>query len=94
MEHEQRGFLPFCRAVVVTDLLLVLLAVEHVVRRALERAPAEVSARGATHAGEVPRHHVARADQPIKIKREYEPPLRQFVGEVGAAAQTAMTTMV
>ena len=38
--------------------------------------------------------HVARADQPIKIKREYEPPLRQFVGEVGAAAQTSMATMV
>ncbi|HET9427394.1 MAG TPA: MlaE family lipid ABC transporter permease subunit [Allosphingosinicella sp.] len=38
--------------------------------------------------------HVARADQPIKIKREYEPPLRQVVGEVGAAAQTAMSTMV
>ena len=38
--------------------------------------------------------HVARADQPVKVKREHEPPLREFVGELGVATQTAMATMV
>ena len=38
--------------------------------------------------------HVARADQPMKVRREYEPPLRQMVAEVGAATQTAMQTLV
>src|SRR5688572_23770439 len=39
-------------------------------------------------------NHVARADKPVTVRREYEPPLRQFVGELGAATQTAMATMV
>jgi phospholipid/cholesterol/gamma-HCH transport system permease protein len=39
-------------------------------------------------------NHVARADQPVTVRREYEPPMRQFVGELGAATQTAMGTMV
>jgi phospholipid/cholesterol/gamma-HCH transport system permease protein len=39
-------------------------------------------------------NHVARADRPVTVRREYEPPLRQFVGELGAATQTAMGTMV
>ena len=38
--------------------------------------------------------HVARADQPMKVRREYEPPLRQAVREVGIATQTALGTMV
>ena len=38
--------------------------------------------------------HVARADQPVTLKREHEPPLREFVGDLGMAAQTAMATMV
>ncbi len=38
--------------------------------------------------------HVARADQPVKVRREYEPPLRQVVGELGAASLTAIGTMV
>ena len=49
---------------------------------------------GATEDQQTLIDHVARADQPVKIKREYEPPLRQLVGEVGAATQTAMGTMV
>ena len=38
--------------------------------------------------------HVARADQPMKVRREYEPPLRQAVGEMGAAVLTAGKTLV
>jgi phospholipid/cholesterol/gamma-HCH transport system permease protein len=38
--------------------------------------------------------HVARADQPMKVRREYEPPIRQAVREVGIATQTAMSTLV
>ena len=38
--------------------------------------------------------HVARADQPVKVRREYEPPLRQAVREVGIATQTAAGTLV
>ena len=38
--------------------------------------------------------HVARADQPMKVRREYEPPLGQLVGEIGAATQQALRTMV
>ena len=49
---------------------------------------------GATEDQQTLIDHVARADQPVKVRREYEPPLRQFVGEVGAATQTAMATMV
>ena len=38
--------------------------------------------------------HVARADQPVKIRREYEPPLRMVAGELGEATQTALNTLV
>lgn len=38
--------------------------------------------------------HVARADMPVKVRREYEPPLRQAVREVGIATQTAAGTLV
>jgi phospholipid/cholesterol/gamma-HCH transport system permease protein len=38
--------------------------------------------------------HVARADQPMKVRREYEPPLRQAVREIGIATQTAAGTLV
>ena len=34
--------------------------------------------------------HVARADQPIKVRREPETLLNQFVGRVGVATQTAL----
>ncbi len=49
---------------------------------------------GATEDQQTLIDHVARADQPIKIKREYEPPMRQFVGELGAATNTSLATMV
>jgi len=49
---------------------------------------------GATEDQQVLIDHVARADQPMKVRREYEPPLRQFVGEIGTATQTALGTMV
>ena len=38
--------------------------------------------------------HVARADQPVKIKRDYEPPLTRVLSEVGVATMRAGTTMV
>ena len=38
--------------------------------------------------------HVARADQPMKVRREPETLLYQFVGRVGDATQTALSTMV
>ena len=38
--------------------------------------------------------HVARADQPMKVRREYEPAIRQAVREIGIATQTAMGTLV
>ena len=38
--------------------------------------------------------HVTQADQPIKVRRDHEPPLTRVVGQVGAATETAMTTMV
>jgi phospholipid/cholesterol/gamma-HCH transport system permease protein len=38
--------------------------------------------------------HVARADRPMKLRREDEPRLRQLAGEVGLATQTALHTMV
>ena len=37
--------------------------------------------------------HVARADQPVKIKRDYELPLLRVIGEVGAATQTTIRTL-
>jgi len=49
---------------------------------------------GATEDQQVLIDHVARADQPMKVRREYEPPLRQVVGEIGTATQTALGTMV
>ena len=38
--------------------------------------------------------HVTQADQPIKVRRDYEPPLTRVLGQVGVATKTAMTTMV
>jgi phospholipid/cholesterol/gamma-HCH transport system permease protein len=38
--------------------------------------------------------NVARADQPIKVRREPEPLLHQFVGRVGDATQMAMGTLL
>jgi phospholipid/cholesterol/gamma-HCH transport system permease protein len=38
--------------------------------------------------------HVGRADQPVKVRRDEEPGLSRVVGEVGAATQTALGTMV
>jgi len=38
--------------------------------------------------------HVARADQPMKVRREPETLLYQFVGRVGVATQTALSTLV
>ena len=38
--------------------------------------------------------HVAQADKPITIRRQPEPLLYQFVGQVGAASVTAVTTLV
>jgi phospholipid/cholesterol/gamma-HCH transport system permease protein len=49
---------------------------------------------GATEDQQTLIDHVARADQPIKVRREYEPPVRQVVREVGVATQTALSTMV
>ena len=49
---------------------------------------------GATDEQQLLIDHVARADQPVKVHREYEPPLRLLIGEIGAATQQAMGTMV
>jgi phospholipid/cholesterol/gamma-HCH transport system permease protein len=49
---------------------------------------------GATEDQQTLLDHVANADQPVKVRREYEPPLRQVVGEVGSATQAALGTMV
>jgi phospholipid/cholesterol/gamma-HCH transport system permease protein len=49
---------------------------------------------GATEEQQVLIDHVARADQPIKVHREPEPLVYQFVGRVGDATQTAMSTLV
>ena len=38
--------------------------------------------------------HVAAADQPVKVRRDAEPPFQQVVIELGSATQTAMRTMV
>jgi len=48
---------------------------------------------GATEEQQVLIAHVAKADQPVKIKRDYERPLMRVVGEVGASAQTAGRTL-
>jgi phospholipid/cholesterol/gamma-HCH transport system permease protein len=38
--------------------------------------------------------HVSRADQPVKVRREHEPAMRQFIGEIGAATNVAIGTLV
>jgi len=38
--------------------------------------------------------HVARADQPMKVRREPEPRLSHMAAEVGIATQTALSTLV
>jgi len=48
---------------------------------------------GATEEQQLLIAHVTQADQPVKLKRDYEMPLLRVVGEVGAAAQTAMGTI-
>jgi len=49
---------------------------------------------GATEDQQTLIDHVARADQPVKIHREPEPLLEQFVGRVGGATQLAMKTLL
>jgi phospholipid/cholesterol/gamma-HCH transport system permease protein len=38
--------------------------------------------------------HVAAADQPVKIRRDYESPLQRVLGQIGAAMTVAGRTMV
>ena len=38
--------------------------------------------------------HVASADQPVKIKRDYESPLQRVLGQIGGAMMTAGRTML
>ncbi len=38
--------------------------------------------------------HVTQADQPVKLKREHEPAMLRVVGQVGAATQVMLGTMV
>jgi phospholipid/cholesterol/gamma-HCH transport system permease protein len=45
---------------------------------------------GATDEQKLLIEHVTQADQPVKLKRDYEMPLLRVVGEVGAASQMAM----
>ncbi|HEV2867391.1 MAG TPA: MlaE family lipid ABC transporter permease subunit [Allosphingosinicella sp.] len=49
---------------------------------------------GATEDQQTLIDHVAAADQPVKVRREHEPPFRQVLFELGTATQTAMGTMV
>ena len=49
---------------------------------------------GATEDQQTLIDHVGAADRPTKVHREREPPLREAVAELGAAVQTAMSTMV
>ena len=49
---------------------------------------------GATEDQQTLIDHVTQADRPVKVRREREPPFRQFLGELGLAAQTAAKTMV
>ena len=37
--------------------------------------------------------HVTQADQPVKIRRDYEPPLLRVIGEIGAATQNTGRTL-
>jgi len=48
---------------------------------------------GATEEQQLLIAHVTQADQPVKIKRDYEAPLLRVVGEVGAAANTIIGTL-
>ena len=48
---------------------------------------------GATEEQQLLIAHVTQADQPVKLKRDYEMPLLRVVGEVGSAAQMAMRTI-
>ena len=49
---------------------------------------------GATEDQQLLIDHVTQADQPVKVKRDYEMPLLRVVGEVGIAANMAMRTIV
>jgi len=49
---------------------------------------------GATEDQQLLIEHVTKSDRPVKVRREYEPPLRLLVAEIGMATQTAIGTMV
>ena len=49
---------------------------------------------GATEDQQLLIDHVTKVDKPMQVRRETEPPIGQLVGEVGAATQTAIKTLV
>ena len=49
---------------------------------------------GATEDQQTLIDHVTQADRPVKVHREREPALKQFVGELGIATQTAGQTLI
>jgi phospholipid/cholesterol/gamma-HCH transport system permease protein len=49
---------------------------------------------GATEDQQLLIDHVARADMPVKVKRDYESPLTRVIGEVGEAVSMAGRTMI
>jgi len=49
---------------------------------------------GATEEQKTLIEHVARADKPVTVRREPEPLVYQFVGQVGEASMMALTTLV
>jgi len=48
---------------------------------------------GATEEQELLLEHVAQADQPMKVKREYETPLVRVLGQVGTSTEVAISTL-
>jgi phospholipid/cholesterol/gamma-HCH transport system permease protein len=49
---------------------------------------------GATEAQQLLIDHVARADQPVKIRRDYESPLTRVLAQIGASIMVAGRTML
>ena len=49
---------------------------------------------GATEEQQLLIEHVTKSDRPVKVRREYEPPLRLLLAETGMATQIAIRTMV
>jgi phospholipid/cholesterol/gamma-HCH transport system permease protein len=49
---------------------------------------------GATNEQQLLLDHVANADQPVKIKRDYESPFQRVLGQVGASMMMAGRTML